>query len=186
MVAYLRISTNNPRSFLIISGINTNTYEALRLMRAIQEVWETNVERFFLRHEMYYSKKPKTKPHTHLKNAFHCETRKGSIVGRIDTDDAPYIRVLMFGASPSSKAFIPSMGVRVKGGVWGGIPSLYWKTWQNFFQREVYTLLSIYGFELEGKRSVTRKTKRINISAVRNAEVNRLRTTIRGMRIGYI
>ena len=186
MVAYLRISTNNPRSFLIISGINTNTHEALLLMRAIQEVWELNIERFFSRHDLYYGKKPKSKPHTHLKNAFYCDVHKGSIVGRIDVDEAPYVKVLMFGAPPGNKAFVPSMGVRVKNGVWGGIPSMYWKTWQNFFQREVYALLSVYGFELEGKRSITRKVKKVDISAVRKAEIEKLRTTIRGMRIGTI
>ena len=186
MVAYLRISTNNPRSFLVISGINTNTHETLLLMRAIQTVWESNVERFFSRHELYYGKKAKTKPHTHLKDAFYCEIGKGSIIGRIDVDEAPYIKVLMFGAPPGSKAFIPSMGVRVKNGVWGGIPSMYWKTWQTFFQREVYALISMYGFDLEGKRKISRKVKRADISAVRAAEVERIRLTIRGMRIGIV
>ena len=181
MAVYLKISSTNPNTFLIIKGIDAKSTDAYFLMRAIQEVWRNNVSKFFQRHERDYAHRIKQKAHTDIKEVFHCEVYKGTIVGRIDVIAAPHIRVLMHGANPDRKAFVPALGGRVDRGIWGGIPTTYWKMWETFFQREVYALIGRYGFDTQRKRRRHRRRRKTDLNAIRMQEITRIRGIVRSL-----
>jgi len=53
------------------------------------------------------------------------------------TDNRDYIDILMRGASGGPRAYSPRLDLRLKGGIWKGIPSSYWQNWQFRFMREI-------------------------------------------------
>lgn len=189
MAVYVKVSPYNLNAYLVITGIDAKSSNTLFLLRAIQDTWKTNVSRFFQRHEKFYRPQAKggLKPHKYddIKNIFHCEVRGNSIVGVIDSLDAPYVHYLIFGAPPSKGAFVPAIGGRVKGGSWRGIPTIYWSTWQSFFRKEVYVLIQQFGFDTQRRRRRHKRVRPSDIRKVRAARIAAIRNEIRSMRGGY-
>lgn len=189
MAVYVKLSPYTLSSYLIIDGIDPKSPNAHFLMKAIQEVWRINVSRFFARHEQFYRPQAKfgLKPHKYddIKSVFYCELRGNKLVGVIDTSNAPYIHYLIRGVPPSSKAYIPALGARVKYGEWRGIPSIYWTTWQSFFRKEVFLLVNQFGLDTQRRRRRHRRRRPSDIARVRAEEIAKIRNEIRQMRGRY-
>lgn len=189
MAVYVKVSPYTLTSFLVISGIDPKSPNTSFLMRAIQEVWRLNVSRFFKRHEQFFRPQTKfgLKPHKYddIKTVFYCEVRGNSIVGVIDTSNAPYVHYLIYGVRPSSGAYIPALGARVKGGQYRGVSTVYWATWQSFFRREVYILINQHGFDTQRRRRRHRRVRPVDIAKVRAANIAAIRNEIKRMRGNY-
>lgn len=189
MAVYVKIAPYNLSAYLTITGIDAKSPNSLFLLRAIQDVWELNVSRFFKRHEYLYRSQPRLGSKSHkyedIKTVFFCEMRGNNIVGVIDTSNAPYIHYLIYGAPPSRGAYVPSLGARTDTGMWRGIPTIYWSTWQSFFRKEVYVLIQQFGFDTQRRRRRHRRVRTSDIKKVRAARIAAIRNTIRGMRGGY-
>lgn len=189
---YIKVSSSNLSSYVVIDGIDPKNPNSLFLMRAIQDAWRLNVSRFFKRHESFYAPQAKfglrQQKYDDIKTVFYCEIRGSKIIGIIDTTNAPYIKTLIHGARPDKGAYVPSLGARVNTGVWRGIPSIYWLTWESFFRSQVYLLVQQFGFTVS-KRSRKKKSKRPGIGMVRAACIDQIRDAIddsRGSYNGYI
>lgn len=190
MAIYVKVSPYNLNSYITITGIDPKSPNTSFLMRAIQEVWNLNVSRFFKRHDQFFRPQVKsgiTKSHKYddIKTIFFCEVRGNSIVGVIDTSNAPYVHYLIQGVSTSKGAYVPALGARIKSGQYRGIPSIYWSTWQSFFRREVYILIQQFGFDTQRRRRRHKRVRSADIAKVRLARVSAIRNEIKRMRGGY-
>ena len=183
MVVNVRVSTANLRTYVRITGVDKQ--DTLFVMREIQNLWETNVSRFFNRHNtsypfrtQYTATRRKTIP---IKDAFSCSLENGVIIGSIDTADAEYIRYLVHGVPSGKGAYIPVIGARSKKGYYFGVPSIYWKVWEAFFKAEV--TLIVAQFAMTGS---AKGRRHVDINKLRAAAVRSVRNQIRSMQGGMV
>lgn len=178
MVVRVHVSSANLRAYVRITGIDKkNTLFAMREIRAI---WETNVSRFFMKHEVSYPlHSQRGRKYVPIRDAFSCTVINGEIIGSIDTTASPHIKYLIYGVPPGEGAFIPVIGARKKTGHFWGVPTIYWKTWESFFKRELLILVTQYDVPVRRKRQ-------IDIDAIRAAAVGKVRKQVRSMRGGLI
>ena len=179
MVVNVRVSTANLRTYVRITGVDKK--DTLFVMREIQTLWETNVSRFFNRHNTSYpfkSQMQKTKRKTiPIKEAFSCSLEDGVIIGSIDTADAEYIRYLIHGVPSGKGAYVPVLGVRSKKGYFFGVPTIYWKVWEAFFKAEV--TLIVAQFAMTGSATGRRH---VDINKIRAEVIGSIRKQVREMR----
>ena len=176
MVVQVHISTANLRSYVRITGIDKQ--DTLFVMRGLQTIWEVNVSRFFMKHEVSYPLAPRRgRKSTPLKDAFYCSIVNGEIIGTIDVAAAPHVKYLIFGVPPGEGKFVPSMGVRTKTGHFWGVPTIYWKTWESYFKKEVWALVGEYTSMRE-----PRARKHADIDAIRAAAVAKVRRQVSSMK----
>jgi hypothetical protein len=180
MVIQVRVSKNNLAAYVQISGIDPKAPETLFLMREIQLIWELNVERFFQRHNISYPSMNKGfRKSTSIRTLFSCSLVKGIIIGSIDTSNAEYVRYLIHGVPAGEGAFIPVLGKRIKSGMFGGISSIYWATWESFFKNEINLLIQKYSIDIDlDARRPRRKRKHPDINAARAAAVKKVRNQV--------
>lgn len=189
MAVYVKVSPYTLSSYLVITGIDPKSSNTLFLMRAIQDAWSLNVSRFFKRHEQLY--KPQNKygfkqqKYDDIKTVFFCEIRGNTIVGIIDTSNAPYIHYLIRGVPPSRGAYVPALGARIDSGEWRGLPTIYWTTWQSFFRKEVYVLLQQFGIDTQRRRRRHRRVRSVDMKKVRAANLDRIRSMVKASRSNY-
>lgn len=86
------------------------------------------------------------------------------------TNNVDYVDILMRGASRKRGAYIPSFDLRIKRGIWGGIPSVYWLAWQTRFQKEIKNSEMKLQRQIE---SFIEKRKVLNTKQIRAARNNR-------------
>jgi hypothetical protein len=53
------------------------------------------------------------------------------------TNRRDYVEILVKGASPGPRAYIPDFDFRIKNGTWKGIPKSYWAMWQMAFLKQI-------------------------------------------------
>lgn len=179
MVVQVHISTANLRAYVRITGINKE--DTLFVMRGIQTIWEVNIERFFSKHKVSYPiPDKKNRKYAPIKEAFYCSVLNGEIIGTIDAGVSPHIKHLIFGVPPGKGKFVPSMGVRTKEGHFWGVPTIYWKTWESYFKKEVWALVGEYTDTHRGGR------KHADIGAIRAAAVAKVRRQVSSMKGGLL
>ena len=137
--------------------------------RHLQQFWYNNVNKYFNRRAfgMYYyhsntallfsirrfrgkysnRKQFKRREHTgqlkraltiRNKNTYGCELYVRPCYAKTGVP-VDYVNILMNGARPQPKPYIPTLDRRVsiKGKYWGGISRSYWATWQSVFEKQV-------------------------------------------------
>lgn len=112
--------------------------------RSIQLYWFENVERFFNRSDLYpQGRFTKPQKHNTLQGALDVSYNPniGSITCSILPQVHKHVNILMKGAASSPGAFVPFLGIRSKYGIWKGITSLYWATWESNLHAHVELLV---------------------------------------------
>lgn len=89
------------------------------------------------------------------------------------TNNADYIEILMHGAMARRGAYVPSLDLRVKRGVWRGISSQYWRNWQVAFQKQVHLAEARINADIEKYVAKMNILTPKEIRAVRNVRHNK-------------
>ena len=181
MVVQVHVSTANLRTYVRITGIDKK--DTLFVMRGIQTIWELNVSRFFQKHQVSFPiPSYKSKKYTPIRDAFSCSVVNGVIIGTIDTTDSPHIRYLIYGVPPGEGAFVPNVGIRKKTGHFWGVPTIYWKTWESYFKKELLLLVGEY----ESTHGSRHQKKPVDMNAVRAAAIKKVRKQVSSMKGGLL